>query len=197
MLMMMVMVMFLEAALDIFQLKIDHVLLTATVGQLVAVQVLITEPVAAERFCGQVVPRLDRFHGGVASVVSSVRRRRLRLDRMLAGRRLSGARGYGGGHRIVVPVQRVRAQRRRVRSRAVLGQAVLVSSHVDATGRRRALAYPLVRSVPVVNQVTITVLLHVVPRRVPTFLVSFPTVRALRFTFCKHTCNTRPIVRIR
>lgn len=185
MMMMMVAVVFLAAALDVFQLQIHHVLLSATatapatdaVGDLIAVQVLVPEPVAAERLGGQVVPRLDRLDG---AVIASVRGRRLRLDRVLprVGRMVRLLRD-----RLVVPVQRVRAQRRGVRRRAVLGQAVLVSG-------RRALTYALVRGVPVVHQVRVTVVttarrlrrqrfvprVTAVPHRIAPFLVSLPAV---------------------
>jgi len=163
-------------ASDVFQLQVNRVLLPGTadavVGRdLVAVQVLVAEPVAAERLGRQVVPGLDGFHGGA---VPPVRGRRLRLDRVLsrraAGRRLRR-------HRVLVPVQRVRAQRRRVRRRPVLGQTVLVSATTAAAARRRARAYPLVRRVKVVHQFCVTVLMfRVVPRRVPSLFVSFAAI---------------------
>lgn len=76
--------MFLPAGIfHVLQLQVHHVLLlpgAAVVGNLVAVQVLVTEPVTAERFGGQVVPRLDRFD---YAVLAPIRGRRLRLDRVL------------------------------------------------------------------------------------------------------------------
>jgi len=79
------------SALDVLQLQVHHVMLSGTgaasagtvVGDLVAVQILVAEPVTTKRLGGQVVPRLDRFDG---AVVTPVRRRRLRLDRVLSGR---------------------------------------------------------------------------------------------------------------
>lgn len=150
MVMVVTMTMFL-ATFDVLQLQIYHVLLSATtvvivggvvvvvVDDLITVQVLVAKSVTAKCFGGQVVPRFYRFHG---AVLASVRRGRLRLDRVLSrrdGRRVSAD---GRGHRVVVPVQRVRAQRRRVRRLTVLGQAVLGSAVADAG--RRTLAYPLV-----------------------------------------------------
>jgi len=87
-------------AFDVFQLHVNRVLLAADRRRLhVAVQILVAEPVAAERLGGQVVPRLDRLDGGrAAAVVPPVRGRRLRLDRVLSGRRLRRR------HRVVVPV---------------------------------------------------------------------------------------------
>lgn len=128
---MMVTVLFLATGLDVFQLQVNHMLSTTTAATtvvihrvVIAVQVLVTETVTAERLGGQVVPRLDRFYG---AVVTPVRRRRLRLDRVLAGRGLATT--ACGRHRVVVPVQRIGAQGRRVRRRAVLRQTVLVSAH--------------------------------------------------------------------
>jgi len=102
------------STLDVLQLQVHHVMLSGTiataaavvvVGDLVAIQILVAEPVAAERLGGQVVPRLDGFDG---AVVTPVRRRRLRLDRVLPG---SGRwRLLASSHRVVVPVQCVRAQ---------------------------------------------------------------------------------------
>lgn len=198
-------VMFLSA-LDVLQLQVHHVMLAAVVvvvDDLVAVQILVTEPVTAERLGGQVVPRLYGFDG---AVVPTVRRRRLRLDRVLSrsGRRRLLTRS---DHRVFVPVQRVRTQRRRVRRRTVLGQAVL--RRAAAAADRRALAHPLVRRVPIVDQISVTVVTavrtlqrqvvfvgHVVPSRVAPLFVSLPAVRAFRFAVCEHTQHTMPIVPI-
>lgn len=199
-------VMFL-ATLDVFQLQIDHVLLSAAVGDLqVAVQVLVTEPVTAERLGGQIVPRLDRLDGAIIAAVS---RRRLRLDRVLS-RRGRGRMRPGGRHRVLVPVQRVRAQRRRVRRLAVLGHAVLVPN--PSAAGRRALAYPLVRSVPIVHQVDVAVVaaarrpvrrrrlpvafVRVRPDRVAPFLVALPAVRTLRLALCEHTHTQRTLLQL-
>lgn len=75
------------AAFHVLQLQVNHVLLSAAaaavvvvtaaaavvaaavVGDLIAVQVLVTESVTTERLGGQVVPRLDRFHGTVLAPV--------------------------------------------------------------------------------------------------------------------------------
>lgn len=73
------------STLDVLQLQIHHVMLSGTgaasagavVDDLVAIQILIAEPVTTKRLGGQVVPRLDRLDG---AVVTPVRRRRLRLD---------------------------------------------------------------------------------------------------------------------
>lgn len=213
MVVMMTAVMFLSA-LDVLQLQVHHVMLSGTtaaaavvvVDDLVAVQILVTEPVTAERLGGQVVPRLDGLDG---AVVPTVRRRRLRLDRVLSrsGRRRLLTRS---DHRVFVPVQRVRTQRRRVRRRTVLGQAVLRwSAAAAAAADRRALAHPLVRRVPIVDQISVTVITavralqrrvvfvgHVVPSRVAPLFVSLPAVRAFRFAVCEHTQHTMPIVPI-
>lgn len=68
-------VMFLSA-LDVLQLQVHHVMLSGTtaaavvvVHDLVAVQILVTEPVTAERLGGQVVPRLYGFDGAVVPTV--------------------------------------------------------------------------------------------------------------------------------
>lgn len=174
------------------------------VDDLVAVQILVTEPVTAERLGGQVVPRLNGFDG---AVVPTVRRRRLRLDRVLprSGRRRVLTRS---DHRVFVPVQRVCTQRRRVRRRTVLGQAVLRWS-AAAAADRRALAHPLVRRVPIVDQISVTVVTavrtldrqvvfvgHVVSSRVAPLFMSLPAVRAFRFAVCEHTQHTMPIVPI-
>lgn len=61
------------AAFDIFQLQVNHVLLTTTAiavtDYLIAVQILVTEPVTAKRLGCQIVPRLDRFYGAVLASV--------------------------------------------------------------------------------------------------------------------------------
>lgn len=186
---------------DVFQLQVNHVLLSPAVADgnlLVAVQVLVTEPVTAKRLGRQVVPRFHRFHGGETAAAvpppSPVRGRRLRLDRVLTG--CAPGRRSRASHRVtvlllvvlvlLVPVQRVRAQRSRVRSRPVLRQAV--RRRRPAGRGRRALADPLVRRVPVVRQFCITALMplfRIVPRRVPPLFMSLPAVRALRLALCK------------
>jgi len=73
------------STLDVLQLQVHHMMLSGigaaststVVGDLVAVQILVAEPVTTKRLGGQVVPRLDRLDG---AVVTPVRRRRLRLD---------------------------------------------------------------------------------------------------------------------
>jgi len=73
------------STLDVLQLQVHHVMLSGTgaasaravVDDLVAIQILVAEPVTTKRLGGQVVPRLDRLDG---AVVTPVRRRRLRLD---------------------------------------------------------------------------------------------------------------------
>lgn len=131
-------------AFDILQLQVNRTVIVvqlparAAVGggrdlMRVAIQVLVAEPVTTERLGRQVVPRLDGLHGGARAIPLPVRGRRLRLDRVLS-RRTAGRRLHR--HRVFVPIQRVSTQRRRVRRRTVLGQAVLVSAAAATTTAR-------------------------------------------------------------